>query len=221
MKQPAKVLDRRWDWRTIRSRRAMASVYGVYAGLIGIEHGYFETQHGSVATGGTQIMAVLPPGLPFPFGHEPAMTIIPNFLVTGLLAMLVGLLVAIWSGWFIQRKGGGILLSLLSVVFLLVGGGYAPISFLFMASIAGLSINSSLSWLRSHLSTSPAVGLLARAWLSFFIITMLWVPVEFILGYLLHLAMDLSVNFSFPIVIPLVLSLICGFAHDFSLEMAG
>jgi hypothetical protein len=32
------------------------------------------------------------------------MTIIPNFLETGVLTIVFGLIVAVWAGWFVQRK---------------------------------------------------------------------------------------------------------------------
>jgi hypothetical protein len=194
--------------------RAMASIYGVYAGLLGVEHGYFETLHGNVATGGIRISAVSPPGLPFPFGDEPAMTIIPNFLVTGILAILFGLIIVIWSAGYVQRKNGGIVLLLLSIILLLVGGGYALISLLIIASIAGIMINSSFPWVRLHLSSNILMHFLAKLWPWSFVITLMWVPVEFILGYFLGLNMNLSVMLSFPIIVPLILSLFSGFASD-------
>ena len=57
---------------------------------------------------------------------EPAMTLIPNLLVTGVLAVAVGLTVAAWSIWFAHRRYGGLALIGLSVLLLLVGGGIAP-----------------------------------------------------------------------------------------------
>jgi hypothetical protein len=41
---------------------------------------------------------------------EPAMTIIPSLFVTGILAVLVGPAIVIWSGWFIDRRNGGLVL---------------------------------------------------------------------------------------------------------------
>ena len=50
-------------------------------------------------------------------------------LVTGILAMIIGLLVAIWSIAFIHRKYGAGVLLVLSIILWLVGGGFAPIFF--------------------------------------------------------------------------------------------
>jgi len=90
--------------------KATATAFGVYAGILGVEHGCFETLQGNVAPKALKILAVSPFELPFPFGHEPAMTIVPSFLVTGILAILVGLAIILWSVASLQsRAGAGIL----------------------------------------------------------------------------------------------------------------
>lgn len=63
--------------------RIVASTFGVLAGLLGIEHGYFETLQGNGAPGGMYILAMGPPCQTNKMWHgcEPAMTIIPNFFV--------------------------------------------------------------------------------------------------------------------------------------------
>lgn len=57
---------------------------------------------------------------------EPAMTVIPNLLITGVLAVAVGLAVAAWAIWFASSRHGGLVLIGLSVLLSLVGGGLAP-----------------------------------------------------------------------------------------------
>jgi hypothetical protein len=56
----------------------------------------------------------------------PAMTVIPNFLVTGVVAIIFALIILVWAAAFVQRKNGGVVLILLSIVLLLVGGGFLP-----------------------------------------------------------------------------------------------
>ena len=89
--------------QNIDAVKATASVFGVYGGLLGVEHGYFETLQGNVVPGSLKILASTRE-LPFPFGHEPAMTVIPSFLVTGILAIAVGLTIVAWSAAFLQRS---------------------------------------------------------------------------------------------------------------------
>ncbi|MGQ9507450.1 MAG: hypothetical protein ACUVTB_06310, partial [Candidatus Bathycorpusculaceae bacterium] len=76
---------------------------------------------------------------------EPAMTIIPNFFVTGVLAIIFGLIVAIWAAAFVQKKNGGLVLILLSIIMLLVGGGLIPPIFGIIAGIVGTRIKHSTS----------------------------------------------------------------------------
>lgn len=71
------------------------------------------------------------------------MTIIPSFLVTGVLTIIFGLLVAVWAAKFVQRKNGGLVLILLSIIMLLVGGGLFPPVFGVVAGIIGTRIKPS------------------------------------------------------------------------------
>lgn len=108
------------------------------AGVVGIYHGYNETLQGSVATGGVFINAVGPPCQ----GNAcfPAMTLVPNFLVTGVLAMLVGILVLVWALALVQKPRGGVGLIALSIVLLLVGGGFLPPVLGIVAGVVGTRI---------------------------------------------------------------------------------
>ena len=54
------------------------------------------------------------------------MTLIQNFLITGIFAIFVALVVMAWAAFFVQRKNGGLILILLSILMLLVGGGFIP-----------------------------------------------------------------------------------------------
>ena len=66
---------------------------------------------------------------------EPAMTVI-RLLVTGVLAVIVALALGIWSVMFVERRHGGLVLIALSVLLLLVGGGFAP---MLMGIILGIA----------------------------------------------------------------------------------
>ena len=102
---------------------------------------------------GTRIFAVSPSELPFPFGHEPAMTIIPNLLVTGILAIIFGLFIVIWAAVFVPKKNGGAVLFLLSIILLLVGGGFC---------FAPEFLDSELSVFMQQLRAQGAAGELGR-----------------------------------------------------------
>jgi hypothetical protein len=126
--------------RIMSKTRAAASIIGIFAGLSGASHGLGEMLQGNIAP--SEIMIKAWPELTVLAG-EPAMTIVPSFLVTGVLTIIFGLLVAIWAAKFVQRKNGGLVLILLSIVMLLVGGGLFPPVFGVVAGIIGTRIKHS------------------------------------------------------------------------------
>jgi len=126
--------------RIMNKTRAAASIIGIFAGLGGASHGPGEMLQGNIAPSGIIIEAW--PELTALNG-EPAMTIVPSFLVTGVLTIIFGLLVAIWAAKFVQRKNGGLVLILLSIIMLLVGGGLFPPVFGVAAGIIGIRIKHS------------------------------------------------------------------------------
>jgi hypothetical protein len=68
------------------------------------------------------------------------MTLVPSFLATGVLAIISGGIVTIWSATRVRGKNGGLILILLSVAMLLVGGGIFPPVFGIIAGIIGTRI---------------------------------------------------------------------------------
>jgi hypothetical protein len=118
--------------------RVAASLLGIFAGIGGgVFHGIGEVFQGSLAPEGIYIQAY--PAMQATAG-EPAMTIIPNFLLTGMLAIIMGIIVTIWAGAFIDRKNGGLILILLSIIMLLVGGGIVPVIIGVIGGIIGTRI---------------------------------------------------------------------------------
>jgi hypothetical protein len=111
---------------------------GIFAGIGGATHGPGVVLQGSVAPSEPVIMAW--PGLTA-LGGEPAMTVIPNYVITGILAIIVGLLVTMWAVRYVERRMGGLILIGLSVVMLLVGGGIVPPFFGIAAGILGAFLN--------------------------------------------------------------------------------
>lgn len=120
--------------------RVTASILGIFAGIGGgVFHGIGEVLQGSLAPNGIMIQAY--PAMQATAG-EPAMTIIPNFLLTGILAIIMGITVTIWSAAFIERKNGGLILILLSIIMLLFGGGIIPVIIGVIGGIIGTRIKT-------------------------------------------------------------------------------
>jgi hypothetical protein len=123
--------------KMLSKTRVAASALGIFAGLGGASHGPGEMLQGNIAPSVLVIEAW--PELTALQG-EPAMTIIPSFLVSGILTVIVGVLVAVWAAKFVQRKNGGLVLILLSIILLLVGGGLFPPVFGVAAGLIGTRI---------------------------------------------------------------------------------
>jgi hypothetical protein len=157
---------------TVYATRAIVSTVGVLCGISGLEHGFFETLQGSVAPDGVLISAIGPANRFWPGGTETALTIIPSFLVTGILAMLASVMVIIWPALFIQRKHGAAVFLILSVLQFLVGGGFAQIFLVLLTSAAATQVNTPWKGWRILL---PGIlrRLLGKLWLVLLIIFVL------------------------------------------------
>jgi hypothetical protein len=102
---------------------AVASILGIFAGVAGASHGPGEILQGDRAPSGIIIEAW--PELTS-LGGEPAMTLIPNFRISGIVTIILGSAVTIWAATGIQSKKGSLVLISLSVTMLFVGGGLIP-----------------------------------------------------------------------------------------------
>ena len=124
-----------------RTSRAAASIIGMIAGVIGAQHGYYEILQRDRPLNGVLFDAVSGTSLSnLPTSQWtgwPAMTLVQNSRITGILAILVSLVVMAWSALFMQRKNGGRTLGLLSFLMLLVGGGFIPPLFGIIAAVIG------------------------------------------------------------------------------------
>jgi hypothetical protein len=125
-----------------RTSRIAALIIGIIAGFIGMEHGYHEILHRDLPFHGILFDAIS--GTSFSnlptsqWSGWPALTLIQNFLITGIFAILVSLAVMVWAAFFVQRKKGGLIMVLLSIFMLLVGGGFIPPLFGIIAGVIGM-----------------------------------------------------------------------------------
>ena len=142
------------------------------------------------------------------------MTIIPHFYVSGVVAFFVSLIVIIWAAAFVQRKQGGLVLILLSILQLLVGGGFIPVVFGIIAGIVGTRIQKPLTWWCVHLPV-PIRRFFATLWPWSLVAFVIWFPGEWILGYffneyLLNLALATTLFYLGL----MLLTVLTAFAHD-------
>jgi hypothetical protein len=146
-------------------------------GIAGLDHGVFEVLQGNKPTEGLVIQAIAPARQWWAYGGEEAFTLVPNFLVTGILAILISLVVIVWSVGFVHRKRGPLVLALLLVSLFLVGGGIAQILFFAPLLIASARIHKPLTEWRKALS-GPVGRLLSALWPGMLAVT----AVSFLIG---------------------------------------
>jgi hypothetical protein len=169
--------------------RITSSSLGIYAGLLGIEHGFFEILQGNIAPGGLMINAIGVPCQPDAVWHAcyPALTLIPNLLATGILAVVAGLSVLTWAAAFVQGKQGGLILLLLSILMLVVGGGFVSTFIGVIAGVAGSRINAPLTWGWSR--SVNGLRFLTKLWPWTLTLLAVWIPGSWIMGYFFSGAM--------------------------------
>ena len=152
---------------------------------MGMSHGFPEMLQGNHAPDGKVIDSIGPAQRFWEYGSEPAFTLIPNFLVTGILATLVSLFVVIWTAAFIDRKHGAWVLGLLSITMFLFGGGFGPPVCAILAIVAAAGMDRTLTWWRKHLPRKLR-GFLASFWpwpLIAFLLLCLFALANGIFGY--------------------------------------
>ena len=146
---------------------------------------------------------------------EPAMTVIPNFLITGILAVVVGILVLIWVFAFLGKKHGGVGMILLSILMLLFGGGIFPPLIGIIGGVAGIKINTPFTEQQRNNRSGSLSRLLAKLWPWPLVALAVWLVGQWIVGYLFA---DFMMDFAYVSVLLILallpLSVFSGSAYD-------
>ena len=147
-----------------RATKIIVSTIGVILGISGIDHGIFEILQGNQPTKGLIINAIGPDHIMWKHGGESAFTILPTFLLTGILALLAGIAMIVWTVRYIDRKRGPLAFFLLNILLFLFGGGVAaPILIYPAAGFAATRIHKPLTWWHKILP-ERARPTLAKLW---------------------------------------------------------
>ena len=196
-----------------KATQTVATWLGLLAGIAGLEHGYFEILQGNIR----------PAGLMFPswgadicdpaklwHACEPAMSFLPNFLVTGIVTIILGLVVMAWSVWFMRGKQGGSGLILLSLVLLFFGGGFFPPLIGLVGGAAGTQIQRSLGG-----QPGSVTRFAAKLWPWPLVVLVSWLLAQFPVGYFFNDALKSVMGWVLLFIITfLPLSVYVGYARD-------
>ena len=206
----------------LNATRVIATTIGVFCGLFsGINHGIFEILQGNTPTNSLVINAIGEAQRFWIEGTEPAFTIMPNFMLTGILSIIVGLALVVWSIRFLPTKYGRSVYLGLFVISFLVGGGIGQI-FLFLPAWAfATRIGKPLTWWRKVLSRS-IWPFLSRLWIVTLVLATasIFITLEIgIFGLFPGLTdpqaiQNTSMIFLFSSVILYIVSFIAGFGHE-------
>ena len=213
----------------MKATRIIVATIGVTLGIAGMDHGFFEALQGNTPTNGLIIQAIGAANRMWIHGTEEAFTIIPNFLITGLLAVMVSLAIMIWSVGFVHTKRGASVFGLLFVLLFLVGGGIAAqIMFVPVTWAVATRINQPLSWWRKVLPENTR-RVLAKIWP----VTLALGTLSFLVGLFIAITgyvpgesdpeRILSICWSFIFLGGLgayLLTFVAGFAHDLEQQTA-
>ena len=198
--------------------RTVASVFGVLAGIGGITHGIGEVLQGNVAPDGLFFDSWVEGPIATGMGGDPAISLVPNLLVTGILTLVVSVVVIVWAVAFVGRPRGGLVLVLLSVVLLLVGGGVGSPVVGFLAGLAGIGSGRSLAGFQARLP-GRVRAVLGRLWPWAFAVATLSGLFLFVGAVVLVYSVemndpDLFLNAFYFTVVSLIVAVLAGAAHD-------
>ena len=209
--------------------RITASAIGVLLGIAGLlNHGLFEILQGNTPTNGIFIEAIGEANRFWVHGTEAAVTVIPNFLVTGICAVLVSLAIILWSIKYIQTKHGATVFLSLSILLALVGGGIGYIILLLPTWAYATRMHKPLDWWRNILPARLRKGL-SRLWvygLTLTFISWLIVMELGIFGFFPgqtnpDTILNIVFTFLFSTVILENFTFVCGFARDIEERESG
>jgi hypothetical protein len=200
-----------------KATKIFASVTGIIAGLAGMEHGIFEVLQKDARSSSLVFASMGAPCNPVSAwnGCEPAMSIISSFMLMGVITIVLGALLSIWSGFFIERKGSGWVTLLLSLLLLLFGGGFFP-------PMIGIFSGAAANSIHKPISKGKMTGFtrsMAKIWPWPLVYFFVWGFGQFLIGYFFNAFLKTNMLFfTLLFMFMLVLAIVTANAQDKTLD---
>jgi len=193
----------------------VVAAFGILCGVTGIIAGCFEIRQGNIAPSGFVISTI---GSNYSMADDftyRAVTIVPNLLITGILAIIVSCLVIIWSVRFVHKKKGVLILLGLFIMQTLFGGGWI-IDLAIITCILAIVIDRPLNWWRLHLPAQLHLWLsrLLPVALVFYTIISISMLILTIIGVNDMTSVKPMEILAGAMFIPIVLMIFGGISHD-------
>jgi len=144
------------------STKVYTSILGIFVGISGIIHGLYEIFQGNKVTEGFYMPSI------------GAVTLIPNYLFTGIVAIIVSIFIIIWIIGFIQMKSGSGIFLISSIILFFFGGGVAHILVFLIAWLVSTQIRSPLL-LWENIIPKHLRGTFSKLWLPVLIVGLLFI----------------------------------------------
>ena len=182
---------------------------------------FFEILQGNVPTHGPWIYAIGEAQQFWPLATEDAFTLLPNFLMTGIASVIVGVVIVIWSIWFLPGKHGRTVFLGLFLLSFLVGGGIGQVAFFLPAWAFATRMDQPLTGWRKMLPRS-LWPFLSRLW----IVTLVLATLSMLIGTEMAVfgwfpgitepvrIQDTAMLFVLSAAILIVVTFIAGFGHE-------
>ena len=209
-------------FQNLNATRIIATTIGVFFGIFSsINHGIFEILQGNAPTHGPWIYAIGEAQRFWPLGTEDAFTLLPNFLITGIASVIVGIAIVIWSIWFLPEKHGRTVFLGLFLLSFLVGGGIGQVAFFLPAWAFATRLDQPLTGWRKALPRG-LWPFLSRLW----IVTLVLATLSMLIGTEMAVfgwfpgfaeptsIQDAAMLFVLSAAILFVVSFIAGFGHE-------
>ncbi len=163
--------------------RKSAIALGIYASLLGMEHGIFQILRSGEKTSGLMINAMGPTCNADLVWHHcfPALTILPTYLASGIAAVLISLYLLLWVMEFTEADHAARMIALFSLLLLPFGGGFVPVYTGLLASFS-LSLHNAPGT-ETRKPPSRFEKITAQVWLPALWLYLAWFPLSWVFGY--------------------------------------